>query len=267
MYERYELWEPGKVPLYDPEKGSAPYIETALLETGLNNPCVVVVPGGAYVGVASWVEGYPICALLNAAGYSAVMLNYRVKPYGFPTQLTDLKRAIRFTRAHAKEWNIDPEHVGVIGFSAGGHLAMTGALAFDEPTPDVGDEIDAFSARPDNAALCYGVCSLDPEITHAETRRAFLNGKEDDEALAFRFSGENMVRPDAPPLFLWHTAEDKGVDPRCSIRFVNAFVSAGIPVTFHLFPYGPHGIGLGKEHPPADEWGRLYTRWLDILCR
>ncbi len=267
MYEKYELWEPGHVPLYiEAFGGEAPYVEIALVETGKNNPVVVVVPGGAYVGVSKFNEGYPICALLNAAGYSAVMLTYRVRPYGYPAQLVDLKRAIRFTRDHAKEWNIDPKKVGVIGFSAGAHLAMTGALAFDCPTPEAGDKIDRLSARPDNAALCYGVCSLDPAITHAETRRVFLNGT-DDEALERRFSGENMVRSDAPPLFLWHTAEDKSVDPRNSLRLAEAFTAAGLPITLHLFPHGWHGLGLAHEFPLARDWGRLYTDWLDEVNR
>ena len=266
MYEKYELWDQKDIPLFDPSvPDQVPYIETALLETGRKNPCVVVVPGGAYVGVAKFVEGHPICALLNAAGYSAVMLTYRVKPYAYPAQLIDLKRAIRFTRYHAQEWNIDPEKIGVIGFSAGAHLAMTGALAFDEPTPEAGDEIDRLSAKPDNAALCYGVLSLDPAITHAETRSVFL-GKNGDEALAKKFSGENMVRKDAPPIFLMHTSEDPHVDARNSLRFANAFVAARIPITFYLFPYGQHGIGTAKGIPLANRWGELYTHWLDHLC-
>ena len=265
MENRVFLWEPGNVPLKKKEDtDEKPYLELFLLDNGKVNPCVIVIPGGAYRVVSNWNEGEPIAKLLNSAGYSAVILNYRVSPYGYPAQLTDLKRAVRLTRSRAAEWRIDPGRLGLIGFSAGAHLAMTGTLAFDEQTPDVGDEIDAYSARPDNAALCYGVLSLDPAITHAETRKTFLCGAE-DEALAFRFSAENRVRKDAPPIFLMHTSEDPHVDARNSLRFAEKCVAEGIPVTLYLFPYGQHGIGLGEGVPLAEQWGELYVRWLDEM--
>lgn len=262
MYERYDLWEGDNIPLYRADAAQIPYVETALLQTGCNNPCVIVIPGGAYEFVSVGNEGYPICEFLNDNGYSAVMLTYRVKPYGYPCQLTDLKRAIRLTRFHARDWNIDPEKIGVIGFSAGGHLAMTGALAFDEETPNVGDEIDRLSARPNTVCLSYAVCSLDEEITHARTRKVFLG--ENDASLSEKYSGENMVRPDAPPFFIWHTAEDKSVKPECSLRMASALIKNGVACECHILPFGGHGISLAKGMPLTEQWSKLYLRWLNF---
>lgn len=261
MYERYDLWEQDKIPLYREDAPQVPYIETALLKTGRNNPCVIVIPGGAYEFVSTGNEGYPICRFLNENGYSAVMLMYRISPYGYPVQLTDLQRAIRTVRFHAREWNIDPDRIGLIGFSAGGHLAMTGALAFDEETPSVGDETDRLSARPDHVCLSYAVCSLDEEITHARTRAVFQG--ENDGSLSEKYSGENMVRRDAPPFFIWHTAEDKSVNPECSLRMAGALIKKGVECECHIFPFGAHGISLAQETPLTEQWGELYLRWLD----
>ena len=263
MHQIIRLWAPGEAPYLNAAFGDfEPDIELWLIEDGRTHPCVVVIPGGAYAGVCDGHEGREICELLNAAGYSAVILHYRVHPYCYPVPQLDAHRAVRTVRYFAKEWGIDPRKIGVIGFSAGGHLAMCAALDFDYGV-DTGDEIDRVSSRPDNAALCYGVLSLDPAITHMGTRENFLG--DNDPALAVKYSGENMMRPDSPPFFLWHTSEDGAVPPECSLRFASALINSGKQCTLHMFPKGEHGLGRAKSTPLANQWGELYVNWLNFV--
>lgn len=264
MNEKVLLWEKESVPCFNGAFGDfVPDIELWLLDNGKNNnPCVVVIPGGAYACVCDDHEGRQICRFLNDNGYSAVILHYRVHPYSYPAPQTDAARAVRTVRRRAQEWGIDPQKIGVIGFSAGAHLAMCTALDFDYGRAD-GDETDRVSSRPDNAALCYGVLSLDLSITHMGTRENFLGNN--DPVLAERYSGENMMRKDAPPFFLWHTAEDGAVAPECSLRFATSLIRCGQSCTLHLFPHGEHGLGLAENTPLANRWGGLYADWLNCV--
>ena len=264
---RYFLWEDEKIPLFQAAYGDfKPYIDAYPLENGrTDNPCVLVIPGGAYAFVSVKDEGEKVCRFLNANGYSAVMLNYRVAPYAYPCMLLDAQRAVRTVRFHAAAWGIDPAKIGVMGFSAGGHLCCMTALCADDGKPD-GDEIDAVSCRVNTAAPCYAVSSLDPAITHMGTHDNFL-GPDGDERLAFDFSAENLIRDDAPPVFLWHTAEDGAVPPACSLRFAGALIDRGVPVELHIFPYGGHGSDLAENLPLADQWPALYVKWLDHFNR
>ncbi len=267
MAERVYLWDADKIPLYNGAYGDfRPYIELYLLKNGAaRNPCVMVIPGGAYAGVCTGHEGVEICEMLNRGGYSAVMLNYRVAPYAHPVFNLDAQRAIRTIRFHAAEWKIDPEKIGTIGFSAGGHLCCMTALCYDDGLPE-GDAIDRVSCRINTAAPCYAVASLDPAITHMGTRKNFL-GSAGDDALAFSFSSENMIRDDMPPVFLWHTAQDGAVNPECSLRFASALIRRGIPCELHVFPEGEHGLGLAQGMPLAEQWPSLYLAWLDRYNR
>ncbi len=262
MNEKVLLWEKEIVPYFNGAFGEfVPDIELWLIDNGKkNNPCVVVIPGGAYACVCDDHEGRQICRFLNDNGYSAVILHYRVHPYCYSAPQTDAARAVRTVRFHAAEWKIDPDKIGVIGFSAGAHLAMCAALDFDYGRTD-GDTVDAVSSRPDNAALCYGVLSLDPSIMHMDTRANFLG--DNDPALAERYSGENMMRADAPPFFLWHTAADGAVSAQCSLRFASALLRHGQNCALHLFPAGEHGLGLAENAPLANRWGGLYADWLN----
>ncbi len=263
MTEIRYLWEDDRIPLYNSEYGDfKPYMELFLPQRENPAPCVVVIPGGGYGGVAFEHEGREICKLLNENGFAAVNLMYRVHPYAYPAPQLDAHRAVRTVRYFAKEWNILADHIGVIGFSAGGHLAMCASLDFDYGL-DAGDEIDRVSCRPDFAALCYGVLSLDPAITHMGTRINFLGAN--DEALAEKYSGENMLRDDAPPFFLWHTSADETVPPECSLRFASALIRSGKQCTLHMFPEGVHGLGLAKNTPLANQWGKLYIDWLNYI--
>lgn len=260
--ERILLWEHGKTPLFNPDFGAfEPYLEFyPAPDQNAESPCILVIPGGGYGCVCADHEGDPICAFLNKNGFAAATLFYRVAPYAYPAMLLDAQRAIRTLRYKADAWGIDPEKIGSVGFSAGGHLCCLTALCGDDGKAD-GDGIDALSCRVSTAAPCYAVSSLDPAITHMGTHDNFI-GKTGDEALAFRFSAENMVSADTPPIFLWHTAADEAVPPACSLRFASALIKKGIPCELHIFPFGSHGAGLAQELPLADQWPALYVRWL-----
>ena len=268
MNERVYLWDKAEdVPGYTgASDGFLPYMELFTLpDAEKPAPCVVVLPGGGYEFVSVGNEGYPICEMLNKAGYAAVMVNYRVAPYAYPCMLLDAQRAIRLVRYHAAAWNVDPDAIGTIGFSAGGHLCCMTGLLFDDGKPD-GDDVDRTSCRVQCAAPCYAVTSFDDAITHRGTRDHFFGRPHTDEE-AFAFSSENMLRDDTPPFFLWHTAEDDCVPPECTLRLASALVKRRIPVEAHLFPAGAHGAGLAEHLALADAWPRLYTAWLDRYLR
>ncbi len=262
MNEKIKLWENG-TPLFKPEYGQEePYIMTYLLDNGKkDNPCVIVIPGGGYSCVCCDHEGDKICRFLNEHGYSAFYLMYRVEPYHFPCMELDAKRAIRFVRYNAEKFGIDPHRIGITGFSAGGHLTCMAGLRFDYGMED-GDEIDRVSSRPDTAAPCYAVASLDKKIAHEGTRNNFL-GEDNSDERAFMFSSENIVPDDAPPFFMFHTAEDQAVPVECSLRLAGALSDKKIPFALHVFPYGPHGVGLGTDTPLANDWPLLYVKWMD----
>lgn len=261
MNNKIYLWE-NDVPYYKEEYGQdKPHIIPMLLDSGEANPCVIVIPGGGYGCVCDDHEGVKICEMLNANGYSAFILEYRIAPYCHPVMETDAKRAVRFVRYYAERFHIDPHKIGIMGFSAGGHLTCMASLRYDYGI-EAGDAIDAVSSRPDLAAPCYAVATLDKEITHMGTRDNCL-GVNGDDKLAFELSSENIVPDDAPPFFIWHTAQDTGVNPECSIRLASALLKKNISCSLHIFPFGPHGIGLGYDIPLSCQWTDLYVKWLD----
>ena len=268
MHERVYLWDkkedvPGWTGACD---GFMPYMELYLLEDAPEKtPCVVVLPGGGYCFVSVDNEGYQICEMLNRAGYSAVMVNYRVAPYAYPAMVLDAQRAIRLVRYNAAKWNVDPDKIGTIGFSAGGHLCCMTGLLFDDGNPD-GDEVDRMSCRPQCCAPCYAVTTFDGIVTHGGTRQNFFGRDSSDEEAA-AFSSENMIRPDTPPFFLWHTAPDDCVNVECTFRLASALAKHGVPCETHVFPFGGHGLGLAQSDDLAGRWPRLYVEWLDHWFR
>jgi len=224
--------------------------------------CVVVCPGGGYGGRAAH-EGEPVARWLNTLGISAGVLDYRVKPYQHPIPLGDAQRAIRFVRAKATEWRIDPKRVGILGFSAGGHLAASASTIFDAGNPDATDPIDRPSCRPDATVLCY------PVITFGEFRHhgsmVNLLGKDPDPKLRESLSLETRVTPRTPPTFLWHTSDDPGVPVENSLLYAMALRKNKVPFALHVFPHGPHGIGLAANVPEARQWPALCAEWLKGL--
>ncbi|MBX6313342.1 MAG: alpha/beta hydrolase [Isosphaeraceae bacterium] len=229
---------------------------------------VVICPGGGYGFLATEHEGKQVAEWLNSLGVAGIMLKYRLGPkYRHPTMLSDAQRAIRTVRARAREWNLDPKRVAILGFSAGGHLASTAATHFDAGKPDAEDPIERQSSRPDRVILIYPVIALSTPYAHAGSLRNLL-GDQPDPVLVASLSNETQVTKDTPPAFLAHTNEDKGVPPENSLLFVLAMRKAGVPVEFHLFEKGQHGLGLGtgwgqriKPEPSFQAWPKLCETW------
>ncbi|TXK85511.1 alpha/beta hydrolase [Paenibacillus sp. N3.4] len=220
---------------------------------------VIVCPGGGY-GNRAYHEGEPVAQWLNGLGISAFVLNYRVAPYKHPTPLQDAQRAIRMVRHHAEEWGIDSNRVGILGFSAGGHLASTAGTHYDAGNTQAEDPIEKQSSRPNLMVLCYPVITFG-EFTHVGSKHNLL-GETPEEALVASLSNETQVTSDTPPTFLWHTADDPAVAVENSLLFAGALSRHKIPFDLHVFESGVHGIGLAENHPEASLWPELCARWL-----
>ena len=273
--ERLNLWE-GTPPHFDPEKhidenvnvvpSITPYIVPETKDENgeaKKTGAVIVCPGGSYVGRCESYEGHDVCEFFNSHGISAFMLNYRVFPYDYHAIRADVNRAVRWVRYHAKKYNIDPEKISLLGFSAGGHLATMGATNFDYGL-DEGDEIDRVSCRPDTAILCYAVISMTREVTHEHSRYVLIGRFEEEykETLVKQLSGELAVKEDTPPMFLWHTAQDNCVKVENSLNMASALSAKKIPFELHVFPDGDHGLGMAQETPGTDQWPMLMINWL-----
>ena len=263
------LWQgeaPGALGKEESEKGSndVPTLTVYLpAESKANGSAVVVCPGGGYGGLAAH-EGKPVAEWLNTQGSVGLVLRYRLGPkYHHPVMQQDVNRAIRLARFHAKEWGIDPKRVGVLGFSAGGHLASTAATHYDTGKPDDADEIDRQSCRPDIAILVYPVISMSESFTHKGSRQNLL-GKEPDEKLVDWMSSEKQVTKDTPPTFLVHSSDDKAVPIQNSFAFAEALAKNGVPFTMVSFKTGGHGYGMGKP-PETTAWPVACAGWLESL--
>jgi len=227
-------------------------------------PAVVVCPGGAYHRVAMSEEGYPAQRHLNALGIAVFILHYRVGPkYHHPVELGDAARAIRLVRSRAAEWGVDPARVGIMGFSAGGHLASTISTHFDAGTPTATDPIDRMSSRPDFAILVYPVISFDDAITHQGSKHNLL-GDHPDSALVANLSNERMVTSTTPPTFLIHGFDDNVVPVENSLRYYSALQKAGVKSELHVFQNAEHGSGMGGNDPVLSVWPTLLANWLRI---
>jgi acetyl esterase/lipase len=223
---------------------------------------IIVAPGGGYGNLASNHEGRQVANLLNAAGVTAFVLKYRLGPkYRHPIELGDAQRAIRLVRARAKELGVAPDRIGMMGFSAGGHLAATAGTHFDAGWPDAADPIDRLSSRPDFLILAYPVVSFDPAIAHAGSVRNLLGDKPDPKLIE-DLSNDLRITPDTPPTFLFHTNADTGVVPENSVRFYLGLRRAKVPAELHIFENGPHGVGLALGDPALSAWPTLLTNWL-----
>ena len=223
---------------------------------------IVVCPGGGYGGLAAH-EGKPIAEWLNTLGITGVVLKYRLGPkYHHPVMMHDVNRAIRMVRANAADWKLDSKRIGVIGFSAGGHLASTAATHFDDGDPGAADPIDRVSSRPDVAILVYPVITMTDPFTHAGSRRNLL-GDNPAPGLIELLSNEKQVTEKTPPCFLVHTADDPVVPMENSLLFAMACRKAHVPVELHVFEHGPHGIGLAAGDPILGVWPSLCAHWLD----
>jgi acetyl esterase/lipase len=221
--------------------------------------CIIVCPGGGYGGRAPH-EAAPIARWLNSVGVASFVLDYRVAPYRHPIPLGDAQRAVRLVRARSAEWHIDPKKIGILGFSAGGHLAASAATLFEAGKADAADPIDRESSRPDALIACYPVISFGEFRHHGSMVN--LIGENPDPDLRRKLSLENSVTPQTPPTFLWHTSNDGGVPVENSLLFAAALHSNKVPFSLHVFPRGDHGLGLAANVPEVRQWTVLCAEWL-----
>ena len=266
------LWPEGEAPYYNAEIDSdRPKLIAYYADQKNNNGAsIVVCPGGGYGGLAADHEGHQIAQFFNDNGVNAFVLHYRLggKGYHYPAQLADVQRAIRTVRdiALSSKRSMDDDRIGVIGFSAGGHLASMAATLFDRKAYDADseDRIDGRSARPDFAVLCYPVISMKDGVTHAGSRRNLSGEKNPDDRTSkiLSLSSELNVPANAPPTFLFHTSEDSAVPAANPIRFYEALLKNKIPAELHIYQRGPHGVGLYRGDPTTGTWSKHLVAWL-----
>ena len=222
---------------------------------------VIVCPGGGYNRLAIDKEGRATAEWLNSIGVSAFVLKYRLKEYGHPAPLRDVLRAVRLLRSDAVRWAIAPDRIGVLGFSAGGHLAASAGTLFDEVDGRTGAALDATSARPDFLVLVYPVIRLTGPNAHTGSGQSLL-GANGTPAMLERYSLDSRVTKDTPPSFLVHGGTDISVPPENSVAFYLALRRAGVPAELHLYQEGAHGVGLEPSHGPISDWPKRCAEWL-----
>ncbi len=220
---------------------------------------VIVAPGGGYQALAMGHEGRQVADLLAAQGITAFILRYRLCPYGYqhPTQLHDAQRAIRWVRAHAEEYGIDPRRIGMLGFSAGGHLTAMTSTLFDDGNPAASDPVDRMSSRPDFAVLGYAPVDL----PKSAIRDCFV-GPEPSEKVLREISPAGNVSAATPPTFIFHTTSDELVPSLNATRYYDALIAANVPAELHIFAEGRHGLGLAMTDPVLAIWPTLLANWL-----
>ncbi len=247
-----------------------PSIEVFLpAKRNANGQAVVICPGGGYGILAYDWEGTEIAKWLNSHGIAGIVLKYRlpedtsnVVPHLSP--LLDAQRALRTVRHNAADWNIDPAKIGIMGFSAGGHLASTAGTHFDAGDPTSSDAIERLSSRPDFMILMYPVISFETAAVHRGSRRNLL-GEQDSPELVAKYSAEKNVTAETPPTILIHSADDKSVPVQNSLDLYTALVAQDIPVEMHLYPTGGHGFGLALDKGHLAGWTDRCIDWLNSL--
>ncbi len=267
--EPFPLWPQGAPGALGKEAADVPTLTPYLApKERATGAAIIICPGGGYGRLADH-EGRPVAEWLNSVGVTAFVLKYRLGPrYKHPSMLQDAARAIRTVRARAAEWGLDPARVGILGFSAGGHLASTAGTHFDAGRADATDSVERFSSRPSVMLLIYPVITL-REKTHAGSKKNLLGESPSPELVAL-LSNEEQVTKETPPTFLVHTMTDTAVPVENTLMFVNALRKAGVPFELHLYERGPHGFGLGtaRGDKPADPvlstWPAHAADWLRL---
>jgi acetyl esterase/lipase len=260
------LWPKGAPGAVGEEERDKPSITPFLApEDRATGAACIVCPGGGYGALMTSYEGDEIAQWLNGIGVHGFVLRYRLGPrYHHPAMMNDVQRAIRMVRARAAEWKVDPDKVGVWGFSAGGHLAATAATHFDDGRADAEDPVEKLSSHPNYAILTYPVISLVAPYVHAGSMKNLL-GAEGVKDLALRefLSPEKQVTAKTPPCFLMHTWED-GVPAENSIDLYLALRKAKVPAELHVYEKGPHGYGLGLKDPVLKSWPERLSAWMQV---
>jgi acetyl esterase/lipase len=238
--------------IFEPQKGHE------------NGSAVVVLPGGSYTHLAGNLEGRQVADWFTARGFRAFVLSYRLSSNGYllPVPLIDARRAVQLVRARAADYHIAPNHIGIIGFSAGGHLAALASTQFIVGNPDADDPIERVSSRPDYLVLGYPwIGAISSDTSHLSYCKLF-NVMDSCEALRAAYSPDLFVTKETPPTFWFHTFNDQTVPVEQGLRFYEALVKAGVPAEAHIFANGPHGTGLGKGDAALDQWPNLLDIWL-----
>jgi acetyl esterase/lipase len=226
-----------------------------------NGTAVIICPGGGYVRMSTAREGDQYANWLSTLGVTSFVLKYRMQEYGHPAPLQDVLRAVRMLRSRAAELNINPARIGVMGSSAGGHLAASAGTLFDNPAGRTGAAMDAVSARPDFLMLMYPVISMQEPAVHAGSRKALLGAAPSAETLRL-MSLEKQVTAATPPTLLIHTQEDQAVPVENSILFYQALTKAKVPAEMYLFEHGGHGMGMRDGLGTSSLWPRRAEEWL-----
>lgn len=232
-----------------------------------NGSAVIVFPGGAYMGLASILEGREVADWYAAHGFTAFVLRYRLgKKYLLPVPLIDARRAVQFVRAHAAEYKIAPNRIVVTGFSAGGNLAGLSGTQFVAGSADASDEVERVSSRPDYLVLGYpwigGVSTDTSHLTYCKLVDILPADPARCEEFQKKFSPNLFVTKETPPTFIYHTTDDAVVPVQQALSFYEAELTAGVPVEMHIFEHGAHGSGLGKSDPSLEQWPVLLETWL-----
>jgi acetyl esterase/lipase len=233
-----------------------PALEGASSRTG-----IIFCPGGGYARLALANEAEGVTGPLRGAGFAVFILEYRLAEYGHPAPLRDVLRAVRLVRSRATEFALSPDRVGVLGASAGGHLAASAATLFDAAEGRTGAPLDAVSGRPDFVGLLYPVITMQPPSAHAASRRNLL-GANPPAALVEQLSLETRVTSATPPVFLVHTAEDRSVPLENSLLFYHALRRAGVPAELHLYQRGEHGFGTRNGLGTTSAWLDRFIEWV-----
>ncbi|UCD29717.1 MAG: alpha/beta hydrolase [Planctomycetota bacterium] len=227
-----------------------------------NKTSVIVYPGGGYRKLSMDHEGRQVAEWLNSFGVTAFVLKYRLLPrYKYPAPLDDAKRAMRIVRSRADEWNVDPQGIGILGFSAGGHLVSAIGTHFDYGKPDAKDRIERAGCRPDFMVIVYPCISLSLQNKSRPGRRSLLG---DDPKLVEEYSSDRHVTSETPPTFLMHAGNDRTVIPDHSIVFYQALRKAGVPAEMHIYERAKrgHGFGLAPNDPLVSSWPKLCEDWM-----
>jgi acetyl esterase/lipase len=256
------LWAGGTPGALGVAEEDKPTLTAYLPAENPTRTAVVIAPGGGYQHLSMVKEGSDVAAWLNARGVAAFVLKYRLgMRYHNPAQREDAQRAIRMVRARAAEYGVAPDHIGMWGFSAGGHLAATAGTHFDAGDATSADAIERESSRPDFLVLAYPVITMDAPYVHKGSR-LFLLGDAATQTEMDAMSAELHVTAQTPPTFLFATTDDRTVPVMNSVMFYEALVKAGVPTEMHLFQRGAHGSGLAVGNPQLSVWPDLLIQWM-----
>jgi acetyl esterase/lipase len=256
------LWASGAPGAQGTTDDDMPTITAYIPASNPTKTAVVIAPGGGYQHLSMVKEGSDVAEWLNARGVAAFVLKYRLgMKYHSPIELGDAQRAIRTVRADAAQYGIAPDHIGMWGFSAGGHLTASAGTMYDAGHAEATDPIERQSSRPDFLILAYPVITMQDPYVHKGSR-TFLLGDTPTQAQMDAMSPEMHVTAQTPPTFLFSTTDDHTVPVLNSVMFYTALVKAGVPAEMHIFQHGGHGSGLAPANPQLRPWTDLLIKWM-----